>query len=325
MAKWLITGATGFLGRHVLDALESELGAPARDGEKIALLGRSRPDGWPDEAFVPANFDDPDGLRETIRSVAPDQVIHTAGRIPPASDEELYRGNFWTTIRLFNALRGLGRPVRVTIAGSAAELGPVPAAELPVDESHPCNPIEAYGRSKWLATIAALAEKPPLEVMVGRVFNPVGPGLPATQAFGGFAAQLLSGGADPLPLVTGDLEARRDFVDVRDAARAMVSIALRGQPGKVYHIGTGSSRPVGEGLDQLIRLSKRSVKVCVDHRRRARKGPADSRADIRRITAHTGWTPSIPLEQSLSDLWTEAKRPHAASGRHAGIPLPLTA
>ena len=201
-------------------------------------------------------------------------------------------------------LRALNRRVRVTLAGSAAELGPVPPADLPVDESYPCNPTEPYGRSKWLATVAGLAERPPLEVMVGRVFNPVGPGpprRPRPSASSPRSSALRT--ADPLPLVTGNLEARRDFIDVRDAARALVAVALRGQPGTVYHVGTGTSRPVGEGLDRLIRLSGRSVKVCVDPRRQARKGPTDSRADIRRIEAHTGWSPCISFEQSLEDLW----------------------
>jgi nucleoside-diphosphate-sugar epimerase len=324
MAKWLITGATGFLGRHVLDALESELRSSDRSGDAIVVLGRRRPDGWPEDAFVAADLDEPDGLRETIGTIAPDHVIHTAGRTPPAPDEELYRGNFWATIRLFNAVRALNRRVRMTIAGSAAELGPVPAADLPVEESHPCNPTDPYGRSKWLATVAALAERPPLEVMVGRVFNPVGPGLPATQAFGEFAVQLASRAPDPLPLVTGNLEARRDFIDVRDAARALVAVTLRGHPGSVYHIGTGTSRRVGEGLDGLIRLSGRSVRVCVDPRR-TRKGPTDSRADIRRIEAHTGWSPWISFEQSLADLWSEAKGKQDANAEGAGRPLTLTA
>jgi nucleoside-diphosphate-sugar epimerase len=325
MASWLITGATGFLGRHVLDVLDHELERAGRTEDSITVLGRRRPTGWPQEAFIAADFDEPDGLRQAVRAIGPDQVIHTAGRTPPASDEELYRGNFWATIRLLNALRTLNRRVRVTLAGSAAELGAVPSADLPVDESYSCTPIEAYGRSKWLATIAGLAERPPLEVMVARVFNPVGPGLPSTQAFGEFAAQLLAPTADPLPLVAGNLEARRDFVDVRDVARAMVAVSQRGQPCAVYHVGTGQSRPVGEGLDRLIRLSGRSVKVCVDPRRQSRKGPPDSRADIRRIAAHTGWSPSISFEQSLDDFWQEAKNSSSAQGQEAATRLPLTA
>ena len=274
MATWLITGATGFLGRHVLEVLDSELLSEGRTGDAVFVLGRRCPPGWPEHSFVRADLDDPIGLREAIGKVVPDHVIHTAGQTPPAADDVLYQGNFWATIRLLNALRSLNRRVRVTLAGSAAELGPVPPAALPVAESYPCSPLDAYGRSKWLATIAGLAERPPLEVTVARVFNPIGPGLPPTQAFGEFAAQLTAEVADPLPLLVGNLESRRDFIDVRDVARALVAVSLRGQPRLVYHVGCGQSRSVGEGLDLLVRLSGRSVKVCVDPRRHAEKAPS---------------------------------------------------
>jgi GDP-4-dehydro-6-deoxy-D-mannose reductase len=195
---------------------------------------------------------------------------------------------------------------------------------LPVAEPCPCNPIDAYGRSKWFATVAGLAERPPLEVNVARVFNPIGPCMPHAQAFGEFADQLASKMADPLPLVVGNLEIRRDFIDVRDVARALVAVALRGRSGLVYHVGTGESRRVGDGLDELIRLSGRSVKLCMDPRRSQRRAPLDSRADIRRIVDHTCWTPRVPFEQSLVDLWQERTSSRDPS---AGIlaPLSLTA
>lgn len=325
MATWLITGATGFVGRHVLDVLDAELANGRRTGDSVLVLGRRCPAGWPESQFARADLDDSDGLRRAVGAIAPDHVIHTAGRTPPAADESLYRGNFWATIRLLNAVRTLNRRVRVTLVGSAAELGPVPPADLPVSESYPCNPVEAYGRSKWLATVAGLAERPPLEVTVARVFNPVGPGLPPTQAFGEFAAQLLAPGSDPLPLVNGNLEARRDFIDVRDVARALVAISLRGRSGLVYHVGTGESRPVGEGLELLVRLSGRSVKLCVDSRRGSRKGPADSRADIRRISDHTGWNPTISFERSLTEFWHDRRNRQAEPEPEAAARLPLTA
>jgi len=325
MATWLITGASGFLGRHVLDVLGSELPREGRTGDSILVLGRRCPAGWPERNFVRADLDDAIGLRQAIRTIVPDHVIHTAGRTPPATDDALYQGNFWATIRLLNALRGLNRRVRVTLAGPAAELGPVPPAALPVAESYPCAPLETYGRSKHLATIAGLAERPPLELAVARVFNPIGPGLPPTQAFGEFAVQLTAQAADPLPLLVGNLEARRDFVDVRDVALALVAVSLHGQSGLVYHVGTGQSRSVGEGLDALVRLSGRSVKVCVDPRRHVRKSPVDSRADIQRIVSHTGWRPTIPFEQSLADLWNDLRKDRSRSGPEVASRLPLTA
>lgn len=326
MATWLITGASGFFGRHVLDVLHLELRRAGREDDKVVVLGRRRPAGVPEGSFVAADLGDARAIDATVREVAPDYVLHTAGRTPPATDDDLFHANFWATIRLLKSLRVAGRPARLVLAGSAAELGPVKAAHLPVGEQYACQPTTAYGRSKWMTTVSALAEVGPVEVMVARVFNPIGPGLPETQAFGRFAGQLLSPGPDPLPLVVGRLDPRRDFIDVRDAARAMVAVALQGRPRRIYHVGTGHSRAVQEGLDSLIRLSGRTVRICVDPRLSSPREPDDSRACIDRIVAETGWQPTIPFEQTMSDLWTDAvvrSRARDSSGRPS--PLPLTA
>jgi GDP-4-dehydro-6-deoxy-D-mannose reductase len=238
----------------------------------------------------------------------------------------LFQANFWGTIRLLKSLRLADKPTRVVLAGSAAELGPVKAPDLPAGEDYSCQPMTAYGRSKWMATVSGLAETAPLEVTVGRVFNPIGPGLPDSQAFGRFAAQLLSPGPDPLPLVVGRLDSRRDFIDVRDAARAMITLALQGRGGRVYHVGTGRSRTVQEGLDALVRLSGRTVRICVDARLSSPKEPDDSRARIDRIVSETGWQPTVPFEQTMGDLWTDAQnRARERDGSGCKPPLPLTA
>ena len=246
-------------------------------------------------------------LRAAIERIAPDVVVHTAGRTPPAPDEELYRANFWATVHLLSALRSLRKTVRVILSGSAAELGPVDLAHLPVKESYACDPVDSYGRSKWLATKGGLSECSPLEVMVARVFNPIGPGTPANQALGRFASRLAEPAPGPLDLSVGDLDSRRDFIDVRDVARAMLELARRGQPGLVYHVGTGRSQRVGDGLERLVQLSGRAVRLSADPELYDRRGPVDSRADIERITKHTSWRPQISWEESLVDLWNFAQ------------------
>jgi nucleoside-diphosphate-sugar epimerase len=307
MAVWLITGATGFVGRYVLDAVKAGVEGLARSETEVVALGRRCPLGWPERSFVAADLNDTASLRQAVQTISPDFVVHTAGRTPPALDEELYRANFWATIHLLGALRTIKKPLRVVLSGSAAELGPVDAANLPVDEAYRCQPDSAYGRSKWLATNAGLAEKAPLDVLVGRVFNAIGPGTPTSQAFGQFADRLSDLDPDPLSLRVGDLESRRDFIDVRDVARAMIALALRGRAGLIYHVGTGRSQRVGDGLERLIRQSARSVEVRVDPSIQSRRGPADSCADIDRIVSHTGWHPTVSWEQSLVDLWREAQ------------------
>lgn len=329
MAVWLVTGGNGFLGRQVLDALAS--GEAGVSAPEIVVLGRHRPSRAKDHQFVEADLADPEGLRSSLSGLAPDFVIHTAGKTPPASDEELYRANFWSTTHLLGALRSLGKPMRIAMAGSAAELGPVDTSHLPVGEDYPPDPVEAYGRSKWMATRSGLAERTPLGVISARIFNPIGPGTPPTQALGAFAARLAEPGPDPMDLPVGPLAPRRDFVDVRDVARAMIALALHGRVGQVYHVGTGESRAVGDGLDVLVELSGRSVNRREDPAMLRRPGPADSRAAIGRIVAETGWEPRIRFEQSLRDLWDEVsgrqpvKSWSGAAAARPGWRLPLTA
>lgn len=301
MGTWLVTGGTGFLGRHLLAALA--YGPP--DGARVVALGRRQPPDWPADRFTRADLDDLPALTRAVADLEPDVVLHAAGRTPPADPPALYRANTRGTVHLLSSLRATGRAVRVVLAGSAAELGPVPVEWLPVGEDHPCRPADAYGLSKWFASYAGLAAAPPLEVIVARAFNPIGPGLPTSQAFGRFARLLAAPGPDPIRLDVGDLEARRDFIDVRDVASALLALLTHGRPGRVYHVGSGRSRRVGDGLDALIGLSGRRVEVHPGET--TRRGPSDSRADIARITAETPWVPRIAWEQSLADLWAEAR------------------
>lgn len=302
---WLVTGGSGFLGRHVLAALADR----AERGERVVALGRHHPGAWPLDDFVRADLDDRAGLSRAISQIAPDVVIHAAGKTPPAPSALLYRANTRATALLLDALRNTGKPIRVVLAGSAAELGPVPIEELPVGEGQRCRPSDAYGLSKWGATRLGLSSPAPLDVVVARLFNPIGPGLPTSQAFGRFAAILAERSADPLVLNVGDLSARRDFLDVRDAASALVALGESGPGRSIYHVGTGVSRSVAEGLEELIRLSGREVRI---EESPSRRGPADSRADNRRIVSQTGWSPAFAWEASLADLWDEARRSREA-------------
>jgi nucleoside-diphosphate-sugar epimerase len=330
MAVWLVTGGGGFVGRHVLEALSEALPGPSASGAEVVVLGRHRPANAAGYRFIQADLNDPEGLAESLQGLAPDFVIHMAGKTPPAADEELYRANFWSTTHLLGALRRLRKPIRVILAGSAAELGPVDVRHLPVGEDYPADPAGAYGRSKLLATRSGMAERPPLEVICARIFNVIGPGLPATQAFGAFAARLAEPGPDPLDMPVGRLDTRRDFVDVRDVARALLALALHGGAGQLYHVGTGVSRSVGDGLDDLVERSGRSIVTREDPELMQRPGPLDSRAAIDRIARTTGWEPRISFEQSLQDLWCEIRDRQAFNPWRGAVQdprrrLPLTA
>jgi nucleoside-diphosphate-sugar epimerase len=159
-----------------------------------------------------------------------------------------------------------------------------------------------------MATASALAGRGPLEVTVGRVFNLIGPGMPESLAFGRFAARLAEPSADPARIHVGRLDARRDFVDVRDAAAALIALATRGARGRVYNVASGESHSIQEGLDRLIALSGRAAVVVPDPDASRRNEIDDSRASVARIEGETDWRPTTSFEQSLRDLWESVAR-----------------
>ncbi len=295
-STWLVTGATGFLGRPLMALLGST-------GIHAVAAGRGVP---PGANTVPMDLDDAASVSIAIEAIRPRVVIHLAGKVPPASANAFYAHNVGGTHRLISALESLQRPVRLVVAGSAAELGPVPVDRLPADESTPCRPDTPYGLSKCFASRLALQARSPIEPIVGRLFNPIGPGMPRSQAFGRFAAILSETAGDPVRLTVGDLGARRDVIDVRDVALALIALAERGRARQIYHVGTGQSVRIGDGLDALIAGCGRRVEVT--EAAGPPRGPRDSRAEIRRITADTGWTPAIDWRQSLADLLDSAQR-----------------
>lgn len=302
MAACLITGGSGFLGRHLIDHLRRQ-GQPS---EELVSIGRRQPAGVEKSEFRALDLLDRAALISLVDETKPSVVYHLAGKTPPGDPADFDRPNRLATVSLLDALQTSGRPCRVVMAGSAAELGPVPIEALPVSEQFACRPVEPYGFSKWLATCAGMAARPPLEVISARVFNPIGPGMPTSQALGRFADELARG-QGPTTLTVGDLDSARDFVDVRDVARALEALAMKGRAATVYNVGTGRSHRVRDGLDFLIGLSGREVRVELDANRARASGPSDSRADVGRIAAETGWTVRISWEQSLRDLWDDAR------------------
>lgn len=288
---WAVTGAGGFLGGHILTTLRSEGGAWR------TLIGMSRTAA---EGRMAVDLRDRRLLAATLQEIRPDVVIHAAGTTRADDPDSCFELNTRTTLILLESLRGLDRRVRVVLLGSAAELGPVPVEELPVGPDYSARPTGAYGLSKYLATCAGLVAPGPLDVRVARIFNPIGPDLPESQAFGRFARLLKS---NPSVLTVGELDSRRDFVDVRDVVSAVAAIAERGTPGTIYHVGTGESHSVREGLEELISLHGRPVDVRVQLRTMGGSGPMDSRADNRSLVEETGWSPRFNFRQSLRDLW----------------------
>lgn len=244
---------------------------------------------------------DAESTRKLVAGCRPDLVFHLAGTARPLDPDSLWRAHVTATINLLEALRHATGRVRVVVSGSSAEYGP---ARRLVTEKTPPDPVTDYGRSKHCQTLAALSGRHlGLVVLVARIFNVSGPGIPEHLAPGSFASQIaaVARRGDSGRVLTGNLAPRRDYLDVRDAASALADIARHGLDGEVYNVCSGKTLPMSELLRILIAASGCRIAVGRDPSRWRPVDVPRLAGSHAKLTALSGWTPKIPLARSLAD------------------------
>lgn len=282
MARVLLTGAGGFLAGPLARRLSARRPFLARHADY--------------ELSSPAD------ARALVRDSRPSLVFHLAGRTRPGSWEEYWKSHVTATVNLLEALAAEGRPVKVLLVGSAAEFGA--AAGRRARETSPCEPLSAYGASKLAQTLAGLSfDRAPLRVLAARLFNVLGPGTPENLAPGAFARQIaaIEAGRQAPELLVGDLSSKRDYLDARDAAGALLALAARGRGGESYNVGAGRSTSMRAVLDGLLAASTVKVAVRVDPSRLRPSEVQELYADTAKLRRETGWRPAVPLARSLAD------------------------
>lgn len=285
----LVTGAGGFVGRHLL----AELGGRA-------VAGR-------------ADVTDGDALAAELRAVAPAAVCHLAAATSVAESwrlgAETWRVNVLGTVALLDAVRAEAPEARTLVVSTGEVYGPTP--DGPAGEDTPVAPLSPYAASKaaaeLAATRAARAEK--LDVVVARPFQHAGPGQDERFAIGSWTARIArlerAGGGE---LEVGDLTVRRDLTDVRDVTRAYRLLLDPATPAGTYNVCSGRTVELATVLDTLVRLAREPVEVRDNP---ALRRPVDVpvlAGDPARLEAATGWRAEIPLEQTLADALDEARR-----------------
>ncbi|MDX9832253.1 MAG: GDP-mannose 4,6-dehydratase [Anaerolineae bacterium] len=299
-ASVLITGVNGFCGRHLAAHLSAA-------GYGVAGLDRDR--GLPlGPDFYQADVTDAKALQAILEAARPDIVFHLAALLNPRLPyDALHQVNVLGTLSLLDAVRTVCPRATVMVTSTSAVYGRVRAEELPIAELQPFRPSTPYAVTKIAQEMLAYQQFAThgLRVVRARTFNLVGPGESPAFASSAFARQIAEielGRRDPV-LAVGNLESVRDFTDVRDAVRAYRLLAEVGEPGSVFNVCSGRGTPIAQVLDTLLSLSRvRGVAVKVDP---TRLQPADvpiQIGDPARLTADTGWSAAIDLEQSLADL-----------------------
>lgn len=305
-ARVLVTGARGFIGRHLVAGL-------AAAGAEVVAGDRGG------DADVKLDLRDGDTVREAIRSSKPAIVINLAAIADPRQAEAdplaAYDVNVLGQLRIILALRELAPDARLVVVGSALQYGR-DGHDRPVREDDPQRPEGVYATTKAAADLQAVQHhrSDGLDIVRLRLFNVIGPGrpeeyFPAPQTRQ--AAEILDRGAPPV-IRTLSLRDTLDFVDVRDAADAIQAVAERGRAGAAYNVASGLATSLRSVVDRLIEIAGIQAEVQAGGSNAAAKGRVVV-GDPSLMARDTGWRVSRTLDDSLRDGLTEVRERLASS------------
>jgi GDP-4-dehydro-6-deoxy-D-mannose reductase len=298
----IVTGATGFLGQHLVADLRQH-------GVQVTALAR-RPNLHEQPWFISMGNGPWSSVRlaRIIDAVCPDVIFHLAGGAV-GSPPDLIASNVGVTIALMRALQHIAARPLLVCCGSAAEYGAAVVDGVPVQEGAACAPLTPYGTAKLAQTKAVLqfSEATGVPVLVNRIFNMIGPGMPTYLALSEFAQQIARmpscGGA----LHTGNLHVYRDFIDVRHVATAFRLLAQTTEARGIVNICTGEATALSELVDILICLSGKKVRTEVRQERlrpgelKAVTGSPSRLVEIGIRLPHTNYSDVV------ASVWNDAK------------------
>lgn len=316
--KVLITGVTGFAGSHLaelcLERGDVELFGTARWRSRMDNIQHIEDD----IELYDCDLKDAVAVRHCLAEVRPDYIFHLAAQsfVPTSwkAPVETMMTNVVGEINLFEAMRELKlTDTRIQLAGSSEEYGMVYEDEIPIKETNQLRPLSPYGVSKVAQDLLGYQyhQSYGLFIVRTRGFNHTGPRRGDVFVSSNFSKQIVAierGKKEPV-IEVGNLDARRDFTDVRDMVRAYWLSLEKGEAGEVYNLGSGRDVTIRRMLDILLSMSDIDIEVRQDP---ARMRPSDVEillADTTKFTTLTGWKADIPLEKTLKDLldyWRES-------------------
>lgn len=305
--KILITGGAGFIGSHLADFLVGR-------GERDVYIEH-----WKNESlenvkhlegrvkFVELDIRDTENVREAIAKIRPDLIFHLAAQSFVTESwkrpKETLETNIIGTFNIFDAVvKERLNPVIISVC-SSAEYGMTDRSEIPINEKKEFRPISPYAVSKIAQDMLSLQyhQSHGLKIIRVRFFNITGPRkkYDACSDFARGVAEVESGLSKELKV--GNLEAIRDFTDVKDAVNALWVLSKKGKPGEVYNVCSGRGIKVGDVVEILAGISKKKVKIKVDKGRlRIIDDPlyVGDNTKIRSL----GWKPEVPIEKTMASL-----------------------
>lgn len=306
MKKILITGATGFVGKHLTNNLLSQ--------NAFEIIGTHRSDqgDFPKEVQLEkVNLLDQEAVDKLIQTYKPEAIYHLAG-LPSAAESfktpaETITNNIMSELTILEALRKFELvQTRVLVVSTAEVYGVIKPEDLPIDETTDLRPVNPYAVSKIAQDYLGLQYRLAYRMNIVRVrpFNHIGPGQKESFVLSSFAKQIaeIEKGKNNPVLFVGNLEAKRDFTDVRDMVKAYQLVVEKGEKGDVYNIGSGIPRRIDDMLQTLLSFSTAKIDVKPDPERFRPIDVPEIVCDCTKFQNLTGWKPEIPFEQTLQDI-----------------------
>jgi len=309
----VVTGAAGFIGRHLRRHLEDlGIGTVGIDLPDCDILNRAM-------------------MESLFSAVRPDAIYHLAA-LPSAphswkQSAEVWQTNVMGTLSILEAVRATVPAARVLLMSTVSVHEGSPAARL-LDESSPIAPLSPYGASKAAAEALAQQHRAMYgtDLLIVRPTNIIGPGQSPIYVVPSLCRRILQAKESGLAWVTvGNVDAERDFVDVRDAVQALVQLVERGRAGGIYNISTGVGTTIGALVELLCVIAQATVDVVSDEAHMRQNDSPRVVADPSRIGGAIGWSAQTPLVRTLADVWESisgldgaAVAPAAEAGAGAG-------
>ncbi|XEC93403.1 GDP-mannose 4,6-dehydratase [Paenibacillus tarimensis] len=307
--KALVTGITGFVGSHMAEYLLN------RNVEVVGTIRqRSRMDHIrhliKDLELVECELKDPFSVETLIGNAKPDLIFHLAAQsfVPTSwnSPIDTILNNIAGEVNILEAVRRFDMDTKIQLACSSEQYGHVEPHETPIKESNPLRPLSPYAVSKVAQEYLGYQyhKSYGLHIVPTRTFNHTGPRRGENFVTSNFSKQIaeIEKGKKAPVLSVGNLDAKRDFTDVRDVVRAYWLALEKGVAGETYNIASGTCLTIREMLDLLLSKSKVEIKVRQDP---ARLRPSDVEillGDYSKFNQQTGWKPEIPFDQTMQDL-----------------------
>ena len=307
----LVTGAAGFVGGHLLEALATR--NPARRivaWRRPHAAGRAPRPARADHTPPTVVWQDVDLLdradvHHRVSEIAPTHVYHCAGVADVTGSwnnvVRTLETNVIGTEHVLDALCQVCPTARMLLPGSALVYQPSDAA---IAENHPIGPVSPYGVSKLAQEMLARGYANGPDLVMTRSFTHIGPGQDPSYAISSFAHQIarIEAGQTEPTIRVGFLDSRRDLTDVRDTVNAYCGLMASGAPRTVYNVCSGRGQKIHDVLVGLIDLARVPIAVELDPSRLRSNDPALVLGDRSRISRDVGWEPQITLAETLRDL-----------------------